>query len=417
MVAYPNENKICYGIVVGGNDKDPDPTMSGGCRVYLPPEYGKDVDIKHLPFARNLAQGTQGGITNFNPPPEHGSAVLVMKMSGQAGTGHLHVLGAVPNDINRDSTTPGNSNPWPAIGKAIKDLTSIRIPPNVGSGAAGSKPPKEKGQYHAHELLKSIPSTGTLWPMNGLQIPQVQNITTATQAFSNILTGDLLSQLPGMNMTMGSLLSNMPSALLSQLLKNMPPEIGAAMTSMSNLMQSMEINESGGFNTATKINPDVFFDNAANVLADSRTIYDLVGAFQRIQYDTSLYGLESLPPVSFTMTGGPFGDIPMQVDALGTITSLVPEPVQNLIDAFGSLMSDGAGFPGVFPGANMFGGSSQVLNSMFQRLPTEELTKATEQMQKNVAPGLPSRDKVNKMAGFAMTGVKLGLDALSKVKG
>ena len=32
-------------------------------------------------------------------------------------------------------------------------------------------------------------------------------------------------------------------------------------------------------------------------------------------------------------------------------------------------------------------------------------------MQKNVAPGLPSRDKVNKMAGFAMgvTGVvKLG---------
>lgn len=418
MVAYPNEGKIVYGIVVGGNDSDPDPTQSGGARIYLPTEYGKDVDIKHLPFARNLAQGNQGGITNFNPPPEHGAAVMCMKMPGHSGTGHLTILGSVPNDINKDSTIPGNSTGiWPAIEKAIKDTTKIRIPPNIGSGAAGSKPPKEKGQYHKHELVKFIPSTGTLWPMNGLQIPQVQNIATATQAFTSILTGDMLSMLPGMNMTLGSLLSNMPAALKNELFKNIPPEIGGAINSMSNLMQSMEIVEGGGFNTATKINPEVFFQNAVNVLADSRTIYDMVGAFQRLQYDTSLFGLESLPPVNITMSGGPFGDIPMQIDAMGTITSLVPEPVQKLADAFGSLMSNGSQFPGVFPGANMFGGSSQVLNDMFNRLPNAELNKAVKQMQNNVAPGAKPRDKVNKMAGFAMTGVKLGLNALKQVKG
>jgi len=186
---------------------------------------------------------------------------------------------------------------------------------------------------------------------------------------------------------------------------------------MSNLMQSIEINEGGGFNTASKINPDVFFQNAVNVLADTRTIYDMVGAFQRLQYDTSLFGLESLPPVSFTMTGGPFGDIPMQLDAFGNLTSLVPEGVQKLADTFSSLMTDGAKFPGVFPGANMFGGSSGVLNEMFNRLPNSELTTAVRQMENNVASGLPSRDKVNKMAGFAMTGVKLGLSALKQVKG
>lgn len=419
MAGYPNENKIVYGIVVGGNDKDPDPTQSGGCRVYLPTEYGKDVDIKHLPFSRNLAQGTQNGITNFNPPPEHGSAVMCLKTAGHSGTGHLTILGTVPNDINKDSTIPGNSAGtaiWPAIDKAIKDITSIRIPPNVGSGAAGSKPPKEKGDYHKHELVKFLPSTATLWPMNGLQIPQVQNITTAVQAFSNILTGDMLSKLPGLNMTMGSLLSNMPSALKDELFKNLPPEIGGALNSMSNLMQSIEIVEGGGFNTATKINPAVFFNNAVNLLADVRTIYDLVGAFQRLQFDTSLYGLESLPPVSFTMTGGPFGNIPMQVDALGNITSLVPAPVQQLAEAFGSLMSNGTGFPGVFPGQNMFGGSSQVLNEMFNRLPTAELTKAVTQMQKNVAPGGDPRKAVNNIHKFASTGVKLGLAALKKVK-
>ena len=417
MATYPNENKIVYCIVVGGNDGDPDPTQSGGCRVYCPGEYGKDVDIKHLPFSRTMAQGNQGGITNFNPPPEHGSAVMCMKMAGQSGSGHLQILGAVPNDINKDSTIPGNSSIWPAIDKAIKDLTKIRIPNDVGSGPAGSKPPKEKGQYHKHELVKYLPSTATLWPMNGIKIPQVQNIATATQSFSSILTGDMLSMLPGMNMTLGSLMSNMPAALKDELFKNIPPEIGGALNSMSALMQTMEIVEGGGFNTATKINPAVYFNNAANLISNSRTIYDLVGNFNQLQYDTSLFGLDSLPPVSMTMAGGPFGDVPIQIDAMGTITSLVPEPVQKLAEAFGSLMSNGAGFPGVFPGANMFGGSSGVLNEMFNRLPNTELNKAVTQMQKNVAPGLPGRDKVNKMAGFAMTGVKLGLSALKQVKG
>lgn len=418
MAGYPNENKIVYGIVVGGNDSDPDPTQSGGVRIYLPTEYGKDVDIKHLPFSRSLAQGNQGGITNFNPPPEHGSAVMAMKMGGHSGTGHLTILGTVPNDINKDSTIPGNSAGtaiWPAIDKAIKDVTRIRIPPNVGSGAAGSKPPKEKGDYHKHEMLKFLPATGTLWAMNGIKIPQVQNVATATQAFSNILTGDILSKLPGMNMTLGSLLNNMPAALKDELFKNLPPEIGGALNSMSALMQSMEINEGGGFNTATKINPAVFFANAANLLAEVRTIYELVSVFQQLQYDTSLYGLESLPPITITMSGGPFGDIPMQISATGAITSLIPKPVQELQEAFSSLMSDGDGFPGVFPGANMFGGSSPALNDMFNRLPTTELTKAVTQMQKNVAPGQASREKVNKMAGFAMTGVKLGLSALRKL--
>jgi hypothetical protein len=413
MARYPNENNIVYGIVVGGNDSDPDPTQSGGSRIYCPTEYGKDVDVKHLPFSRNLAQGNQGGITHFNPPAEHGSAVMCMKMPGHAGSGHLTILGTVPNDIDKDSTIPGNSSNWPAVDAAKKALTKIRVPNDVGSGPAGSKPPKEKGQYHKHELVKYLPSTATLWPMNGIKIPQVQNIATATQAFSSILTGDMLSMLPGMNMTLGSLMSSMPAALKNELFKNLPPEIGGALNSMSALMQTMEIVEGGGFNTATKINPAVFFNNAANLISNSRTIYDLVGNFNQLQYDTSLFGLDSLPPVSMTMTGGPFGDVPIQIDAMGTISSLVPEPVQKLADAFGSLMSNGAGFPGVFPGANMFGGSSGVMNDMFSRLPNAELNKAVTQMQQNVAPGTTAREQVNKIAGLGMTGARLALSALS----
>jgi hypothetical protein len=415
MVAYPNENKIVYGIVVRGNDSDPDPTMSGGVGIYCPTEYGPNVDIKHLPFSRTLAQGNQNGMTTSNPPPEHGSAVMCMKMAGHSGTGHLHVLGVIPNDINRDSTVPGNSIAlWSAIANAIsRDEAKIRPPPNAGSGPAGSKPPKEKGGYWKHELVKGIPSTATLWPISGMFLPQEKNITTAVQAFSGILTGDMLGKLPGLNMSIGSLFDFMPSELKDALFKELPPEIGLALNSMSNLLQSVEINEAGGFNTAAKINPDVFFKNAVDVLSNVRDIYGMVSAFQRLQYDTSLYGLESLPPIDLVMSGGPFGNIPMQLDALGNLTSKAPEPVQKLIEAFSSLMNNtSGGFPGVFPNQNMFGGSAGVMNELFNRLPTEELNKAVKQMQDHVAPGDQKRKNLIKILDIGMTAKALTKKAL-----
>ena len=219
-----------------------------------------------------------------------------------------------------------------------------------------------------------------------------------------------------MNMSLGALFDNMPEQLKKELFKSIPPEIGGAINSMSNLLRSVEIVEGGGFSTAAKINPDVFFSNAANLLSDVRDLASLTETMQRLQFDTSLYGLDKLPPVDFLMSGGPFGDIPMQIDALGNITSLVPEPVQKLADAFGSLMGDkSGGFPGVFPDSNMFGKSSGVLNEMFNRLPTSELTKAVTQMQNNVAPGTKQRTNTTEVLKTAMTAGTLGLAFLNKL--
>jgi hypothetical protein len=402
--------------VCGGNLNDPDPTMSGGVRVILPHLHNpKNVKIKDLPFARTMAQGTQKGMTNMNMPAEHGAGVLCLKMPGQAGTGHLSVLATVSGDIAEDEGTPGNNNPFSDfLRKVMQDSAGINIPPSVGSGPGGSKPPVEKGEEWRHELAKYLPSHLALAPLIGIKIPQLKNVSTAIQSFSSILTGDMLSKLPGVNMTLGSLLTNMPSNLLNDLAKNMSPDMYRALNSMNKLMQTMEIVEAGGFNTAAKINPDVFFNNAVNLLADTRTIYDLVGSYQKLQYDTSLFGLESLPPVDLIMSGGPFGNIPMQLDAFGNLTSNAPEGVQKLIEAFSSLMKDtSGGFPGVFPDKNMFGGSSGVLNEMFNRLPTEELNKAVQQMQKNVAPGTNPRKNGNIMAEASVTAATLGLAFLN----
>lgn len=421
-MAYPNQGKMIYGIVCQGGYGDTenfDPEMSGGVKVIFPELEGPGVDIRHKAWSRNASQGTQHGAINNNPPPENGTAVLCYKFEGQGGTNHLQIMGALP-DIAEENGIPGNTmGGWenPALKQARNyEMPNVNKPPDAGKGEADTRPPKEKGAYNTN-MTKGIISTASLAPLVGMPIPQVLNVSTAVQAFSERLTGDLLSQLPGMSMTLGSLMSNMPQALTQEIYKNIPPEVGSALTAISGLMQTIEVAESGLFNTATKVNPDVFFNNAANLLASARDTAGLVGAFQKLQSDSSLAGLDSLPPVNFTMAGGPFGDIPMQMDALGNITSILPEPIQQLIDAFSSLMSNGTQFPGVFPGANMFGGSSGVLNEMFNRLPTEELKTAVTQMQNNVAPGASTRDKVNKMAGFAMTGVQLGRSALQRVKG
>jgi hypothetical protein len=150
-----------------------------------------------------------------------------------------------------------------------------------------------------------------------------------------------------------------------------------------------------------------------DVLSNVRDIYGMVSAFQRLQYDTSLYGLESLPPIDLLMSGGPFGDIPMQLDALGNLTSLAPEPVQKLIEAFSSLMNNtSGGFPSVFPNQNMFGKSAAVMNEMFKLLKPEEYKKAVEQAKKAIAPGTQERANLNKVVNFAMTSKNI-FDALT----
>lgn len=420
MVTYPNQNKTLYGIVVAGgygDNKTKDPTGSGGCKVICPEIHGPGVRVEHLAFSRVLAQGTQFGGTASNFAPENGSAVICEKVEGHGGTNHLLVKECVSNDINRDSTTPGNSVAiWPLVAAAIAFKTEIRIPPNVGSGPAGSRPPKEKGDTHSHELLKFLPSTGTMWPINGLKLPQNTNIATAVQAFGNVLTADLLGKLPGLNMSLGALFDFMPSQLKDELFKNVPPEIAGAINSMSKLLRSIEIVESGGFSTAAKVNPDVFFANAVNLLSDVRDLSSLTEIMQRLQYDKSLYGLDKLPPVDFVMSGGPFGNIPMQIDAFGNITSLLPEPAKKLIEAFLSLMNNkSGGFPGVFPNENMFGNSAAVLNEMFNRLPTEELKKAVEQMQKNVAPGTKQRRNNTEVLKTSMQAGTFALALLGKL--
>jgi hypothetical protein len=400
------ENSLLIGVCVGGHDADPDPNQNGLVRVYLPQLHGNNVKKENLGFSTVVMPPNQAGASQFNGVVDTGQNLLCMK-SGPPGDSTLIVLGSLPTN-RQDGGIPGNKNLntfLTALTDAFSTELNVNIPPNVKettSGGTRIRQINEKGQRHKHDLLKGIPSHGASYNLAGMPLKQVTNVSTATQSFSNILTGSMLSALPGSNFSVGNILSSLTSSVLDELLSSLPPELAQGMQNMFNLMQTMEVSEGGGFATAGKVDSTTYLANAVSLLKGNQSLGEVISNLQRLQYDTSLFGLDKLASTPFTIPTA-FGNITMNLSATGAIQIETPEAVQKAIDAFSGLMSSGAGFPGASLG-NMFGGSSGVMSDMFNRLPSDKQTIAKSMMENVVAPGNQARTLLNTANELAQRG-------------
>ena len=391
------ENNMLIGIVVGGHDKDPAPNQNG-VRIFCPQVHGNLVNKEDCGFSPMIMPSSQGGATSFNGVPDPGQAMLCMK-SGPPGDSSLIVLGSIPTN-RQDGGQPGNKNLNTFL-KALTDAFStelnVETPPNVKetmSGGTRIRQIQEKGQKHKHDLLKGLQSHGASYNLAGMPLKQITGVSSATQSFSNILTGSMLSALPGTNFSVGSILSSLTSSALDELLSSLKPELAQGMQNMFSLMQSMEVSESGGFSTAGKVDPTTYLTNAVTLLKGNQSLGEMISNIQRLQSDTSLFGLDKLAATPFEIPTA-FGSISMSLSATGAVQITTPEAVQKAIDAFSGLMSSGAGFPGASLG-NMFGSSSGVMSDMFNRLPPDKQTVAKNMMEKVIAPGTQAQTLLNK---------------------
>ena len=403
------ENNLLVGICVGGHDADPDPNQCGLVRVYCPQIHGNDVKKEDCGFSTVVMPPNQGGASQFNGVVTPGQALLCIK-NGPPGDSTLCVVGSLPTS-RQPGGMKGNKNlntVLNALVEAFATTINVNIPPNVRevtSGGTRIRQIQEKGQLHNYNLLMGIPSHGASYNLAGMPLKQITNVSTATQSFSNILTGSMLSALPGSNFSVGSILSSLTSSVLDELLSSLPPELALGMQSMFNLMQSMEVSEGGGFATSGKVDSTTYLANAVTLLKGNKSLGEVINNIQRLQYDTSLFGLDKLVPTPFTIPTA-FGDVTMNLSATGAIQMVTPEPVQKAIDAFGALMSAGAGFPGASLG-NMFGSSSGVMSEMFNRLPPGSQTIAKGMMEKVIAPGTQAQTLLNKANEFAQKGTNI----------
>lgn len=401
-----SESNFVIGYCVRGHDADPAPNQNG-IGVYLPQYHGNNVSKDKIGFSPMVMPPNKSGLTEFNGVPDPGQAMVCLRTKEPSGATSLVVLGGL--SVNRqDGGHPQNLNLNTALNElvaAFSTTINVRIPPNVKEivvDGARIRQIQEKGQKHKHDLLKGMPSHGATYPLAGMVQKQLSNISTATQSFSNILTSSMMSAIPGVSFSVGNILSSLTSTVADELLSSLSPELAQGMQNMFNLMQSMEINEGGGFSTMGKVDPTTYLANAVNVLKGNKSLGEMISNLQRLQSDTSLFGLDKLTNGSFDVTTA-FGVMKMSVSPTGEIINEMPDEMQNAIKAFTGLMTSGAGFPSGTV-TNMFGDSASVMGSLFDRLSESGQSNAKGMMEKVIASGEKASQNINDLNKLIHTG-------------
>jgi hypothetical protein len=180
----------------------------------------------------------------------------------------------------------------------------------------------------------------TVKPVFGLKVPQLTNVSTALDAFESKMTPDIMSQLPGLNISMSNILNIMPAALKDELFKSLPAGLGEQFESVMGMARSYEtVAAAGGMSAQKRVNPATFFTTAVNLLKGSQTIEEMIGKIYDLETDDTLSGLAELGSTVLKVPTA-FGEITQTFDALGNLTTLKPDVMVKAEQAFAGIMGD-----------------------------------------------------------------------------
>ena len=361
---------LVYGIVVGGHDADAPTDYSGNLRVYFPSIHGKDVNVKHLAFSPRLMNPTRSAQQEFPGGLDPGTLVVAMK---DTGSNQCQIVGLANDFNNNDQTIEGNMSLLQNIAMYLTMPIMVSPPPGTyetTEGGARVRKIREKGGNWNHGLVRGLPTHAAMYNMAGMPIPKVTQVATALQAFDNLISSSMMGSLPGTVMSLGMLLSTILNnkSNKKKLYGGMSPQTALAFNSMSYLLQSVEQTEGAGFMTGTRVNQDIFVANAIGLLSQATGVGGLVNTFQRLQYDTSLYGLGSLNPV-VTPIATANGMVYRSFSPSGQMMTYTPVAVAAAASVVNTLLGGSSSFPAAIPGLPFFNTGGANMMNMFGRLP------------------------------------------------
>lgn len=309
-------------------------------KVRVPRKQGNNVPDEHLAWIP--AENSIFGATTSVAALDKGQMVSVRKNPGDGGTSRGVITGVLNNKESKNPQLPG-SDPLPGANTKVKEYKEeqrgkpVQVPPDVTEdGDPVVAKTQEKGSWNlakADGLINSITSS----PIFGSRVPQIQNLSTALDQAEAILTSSMLSGLPGMNFSIGNLLNMMPSKLKDELFKSLPAGVGEQLESIMGLVRSYSPASSGGSSAGKKINPDVFFIKAVEILKAVKNSDDIIKALQKIDSDNSITGMELLESV-VNKIQTPFGVLEQIISPFGDITTLKSEAMQTAEKAFSSAL-------------------------------------------------------------------------------
>ena len=472
--SFPGGAGIQIGIIAGGHASDPAKDHSGNQRVVSPMEHGSGVQLDHLNFSPMSHSPTQHSQQCFPGTMDPGTLVYVLKNTGQS---QVTIIGQANDLYNSTNRTPGNEDLLSNWQQLFTMSTGVSTPPSIEEGeerGAKVRKIKEKGKEHSHSLLQGLPTHGALFDMTGFRIPGMTNIPTAKQKGQQMVTNDMMDQLQGTIGNVGSMFQGLmngggmggfgggggsgagggagagnfgvsyaPNGVaepgtvdvsLDNVKANLEPQLQAAVTSLSYLIQDYNTHNGVAFAYDNQVHEETYLQNAQDLLSHCTCIDDLMYVLQRLQWDTSLNGLDKLLTLEQEIETT-WGTALQTVYANGHIHVEYSNNASNAISSFANTMTDsntsmGLGFsPPPSTGSsggggggsksgmgNMFGqGASQIME-MMQRLPqsgesemkqmTEKLTGGMEQQKlmqivKSTVDGGNPLDVIKQLGGMA----------------
>lgn len=387
--------------------------------------HGPDVNNEDLGFWGSAINPTQSGQQQFPGGMDPGSMVYVLKGLGQNGGIILGLANAMRSGNGQTSASGGQDLMSGVISELINQSINVNIPPNITESTergAKVRTIQEKGQQHSLGLLDGLPNHGALFNMSGFRLPGLPNVPTARQTNDQMMTQDIMGQLQGQIMSLGQLFQGLmqngsgggtggPSmaqagglgdgnSYWQDILSNLTPNMSAALTSLSNLIQSHETDNGVGYVTGNVVHYGIYLENATQLLGQVQTMGDLMSVLQQLQFDTSIMGHEALDNVVIQIENA-WGTALQEVDYNGTITvsyanantqmnfansmtsssyssgaSSAPPP------SSGSGSGSGSGSSASNMFGTIFGTASQTIQDMWKRLAMSQEQSATQMHQK-----------------------------------
>jgi hypothetical protein len=341
---FPNENKEETGFVVDHKE------LSSGQILYkvrIPRKHGKNVLDEHLTWIPAEASGSLFGSSSSGGALDKGQSVIVKQSVGEGGTSRHTIVGSNQNKEHGKTGISG-SQPLPGVtdnvekAKKEKRLKPIKQPPDLKEVMEnGVKVIKvvEKGDW-TFSKLDGLMNSMTVKPVFGLKVPQITNVSTALDAFESKMTPDIMSQLPGLNISMSNILNIMPAALKDELFKSLPEGLGEQFESVMGMSRSYEtVAAVGGMSAQKRVNPATFFTTAVNLLKGSQTIEEMIGKMYDLETDDTLSGLAELGSTVLKVPTA-FGEITQTFDAMGNLTILKPDVMVKAEQDFAGIMGD-----------------------------------------------------------------------------
>lgn len=334
-------NHPVYAVQVGGHGQTKDPSQTGMSKYRRIGHEDQNVPVEHLYFNPSLAPADQKSKDTYGGTLDPATPVLVQP--SYPGSQNFTVIGHVRGFPKVGQTVPGNND---IVGRYINDLSEnpwnqqlqVFAKPVLQSITRGGKKVKVAGspQNFIPSMNNFKPHFGETYDEIGRKWEQLKNVPTAATPFSNIVNGNMLSQLPGSVLSLASTFKSLSSSQKQRIRSSVPSEdiyfmIEAALGSATDDPTDIDL----GFNN--RVDANTFSNNLVDLLCQCTTFSDIVAVKEQMYYDKTLHGLENLPEVEFKVNTG-FGEVGLIIDAYGEVRQNVSNAVLESQQSFSDFL-------------------------------------------------------------------------------